>query len=120
MDLVVRVNGVPIRGFGPGDQGTIAASDLGPLAWTLEVVTSSGRRATSMDVVAGSSGCSAPGGRPERGCRGGLTITDSSCGRVVMAHDRENPRDPAVVAGLTAPSSGSRRKRDGVPLTQRG
>jgi hypothetical protein len=104
MDLVVRVNGVAIHGFGPGDGGTIPASGLGTLPWTVEAVTASGRRVTSMDVVAGSSGCSEPaGGDANRECHGVLTVADLSCGRIVMYTNATTPEIPAPMPGVGVP-----------------
>jgi len=81
----VLVNETLAYTYAPGEGGTIPAAGLGPLPWTVEARTASGRLLATMTVTAGSTACTdGASGGPGRSCQGVFALRDLSCGRFEM------------------------------------
>ncbi len=84
LDVAIIVNGSIARVVNGGASASMPATTLGALPWAIEAKTSSGRVLASMEVSAGSTGCTQDPAGGGTSCRGVVRQVDLSCGRFEM------------------------------------
>jgi hypothetical protein len=98
LDLGILVNASVVAQVPAGTGDVVEAGGLGALPWTIVAMTPTGRWLASMRVEPDSVGCT-DGPDGSRACSGSVSLTDLSCGRLLLYVTPTPPEIPAPMPG---------------------